>query len=128
MLTGKRRPPYTFGDSKGGGDLSVPASAKAQAWAFIQWVFNNAEHDRSWLELTGMPPARSDLMSNPLFVNYFEEKPAGEGDRILRGRRAAASGHYANHGDSAQHDADAGARSFSTTPIRQPPSINRAGN
>jgi len=66
--------PYTFGDSKGVVIFSS-SKRKAQAWAFIQWVFNNAEHDRSWLELTGMPPARSDLMSNPLFVNYFEKNP-----------------------------------------------------
>ena len=48
---------------------------KTQAWAFIQWVFGHAEHDRSWLELTGMPPARADLMTNPLFTEYFDQNP-----------------------------------------------------
>jgi multiple sugar transport system substrate-binding protein len=48
---------------------------KAEAWAFMQWVFNNAEHDRTWLELTGMPPARADLLSNPTFVSYFDKNP-----------------------------------------------------
>lgn len=75
MLTEKGTAhPHTFGDSKG---MVIFSSSKhkAEAWAFMQWVFNNAEHDRTWLELTGMPPARADLLSNPTFVSYFEKNP-----------------------------------------------------
>ena len=66
--------PHTFGDSKGMVMFSS-SKHKTQAWAFIQWVFGHAEHDRSWLELTGMPPARADLMTNPLFTQYFDQNP-----------------------------------------------------
>ncbi|MGL5701323.1 MAG: ABC transporter substrate-binding protein [Kluyvera sp.] len=66
--------PYTFGDSKGM-VMFRSSKHKTQSWAFIQWVFNDAEHDRSWLEITGMPPARVDLMSNPVFTQYFEQNP-----------------------------------------------------
>ena len=75
MLTEKGTAhPHTFGDSKG---MVIFSSSKhkAEAWAFMQWVFNNAEHDRTWLELTGMPPARADLLSNPTFVSYFDKNP-----------------------------------------------------
>lgn len=75
MLTEKGTAhPHTFGDSKG---MVIFSSSKhkAEAWAFMLWVFNNAEHDRTWLELTGMPPARADLLSNPTFVSYFDKNP-----------------------------------------------------
>ena len=75
MLTEKGTAhPHTFGDSKG---MVIFSSSKhkAEAWAFMQWVFNNAEHDRTWLELTEMPPARADLLSNPTFVSYFDKNP-----------------------------------------------------
>ncbi|MGL5601717.1 MAG: ABC transporter substrate-binding protein [Silvania sp.] len=75
MLTEKGEAhPHTFGDSKG---LVIFNSSKhkTEAWAFVQWVFTQAEHDRSWLEMTGMPPARSDLLINPLFVDYFAKNP-----------------------------------------------------
>lgn len=75
MLTEKGTAhPHTFGDSKG---MVIFSSSKhkAEAWAFMQWVFNNAEHDRTWLEMTGMPPARADLLSNPTFVSYFDKNP-----------------------------------------------------
>lgn len=66
--------PHTFGDSKG---LVIFSSSKhkTEAWAFIQWVLSDAGHDRTWLEMTGMPPARADLLSNPTFVSYFEKNP-----------------------------------------------------
>ncbi|MEX3018139.1 ABC transporter substrate-binding protein [Kluyvera sp. STS39-E] len=66
--------PHTFGDSKGMVMFSS-SKYKTEAWTFMQWVFNNAEHDRTWLELTGMPPARADLMTNPLFTQYFAQNP-----------------------------------------------------
>lgn len=66
--------PYTFGDSKGLVIFST-SKHKTEAWAFMQWVFSKAENDRLWLETTGMPPARSDLLTNPLFVSYFASNP-----------------------------------------------------
>lgn len=66
--------PHTFGDSKGM-VIFNSSKHKAEAWAFMQWVFSNAEHDRTWLELIGMPPARADLLSNPTFVSYFDKNP-----------------------------------------------------
>lgn len=75
MLTEKGSAhPHTFGDSKGM-VIFNSSKHKADAWAFMQWVFSNAEHDRTWLELTGMPPARADLLSNPTFVSYFDKNP-----------------------------------------------------
>lgn len=75
MLTEKGTAhPHTFGDSKGM-VIFNSSKHKAEAWAFMQWVFSNAEHDRTWLELTGMPPARADLLSNPTFVSYFDKNP-----------------------------------------------------
>jgi len=66
--------PYTFGDSKGVAMFST-SKHKAEAWAFLQWVFGSAEHDLLWLEMVGMPPARADLLTNPLFVGYFADNP-----------------------------------------------------
>lgn len=75
MLTEKGTAhPHTFGDSKGM-VIFNSSKHKAEAWAFMQWVFSNVEHDRTWLELTGMPPARADLLSNPTFVSYFDKNP-----------------------------------------------------
>ncbi|WP_449556210.1 ABC transporter substrate-binding protein [Huaxiibacter chinensis] len=75
MLTqqGKAHP-YTFGDSKGV-VIFKSSPHKEEAWAFIQWVYGNVQHDLSWLELTGMPPARGDLLNNPVFVDYFTKNP-----------------------------------------------------
>jgi multiple sugar transport system substrate-binding protein len=79
MLTEKGTAhPHTFGDSKGM-VIFNSSKHKAEAWAFMQWVFSNAEHDRTWLELTGMPPARADLLSNPTFVSYFDKNPLEKG-------------------------------------------------
>nr|WP_318382011.1 ABC transporter substrate-binding protein [uncultured Enterobacter sp.] len=75
MLTEKGADhPYTFGDSKGVAMFST-SKHKPQAWAFLQWVFGDEKHDLLWLETVGMPPARSDLLTNPLFVDYFEKNP-----------------------------------------------------
>lgn len=75
MLTEKGTAhPHTFGDSKGV-VIFRTSKHKAEAWAFIQWVYSKAEHDLTWLTLTGMPPARSDLLTNPLFVDYFSKNP-----------------------------------------------------
>ena len=61
-------------DSKG---IVMFSTSKVQddAWKFIQWVYSNPKNDLRWLELTGMPPAREDLQSNPVFSGYLQQHP-----------------------------------------------------
>ncbi|GAB6188614.1 extracellular solute-binding protein [Marinitoga arctica] len=68
----KDKPIYTFADTKG---LVIFKNSKHQkeAWDFIKWVFSNPENDKLWLELTKMPPARSDLLTNKLFKEFFDK-------------------------------------------------------
>ena len=65
-------PGYTLADSKG---LVIFNTCKKpeEAWNFLKFVFKNEEYSKLWLELTGMPPARGDLMTNPLFENYYRK-------------------------------------------------------
>ena len=62
----------TMADSKG---MVMFSTSKVQpdAWKFIQWVYSNPKNDLRWLELTGMPPAREDLQSNPVFKSYLQQ-------------------------------------------------------
>jgi multiple sugar transport system substrate-binding protein len=62
----------TMADSKGIVMFST-SKVQADAWKFIQWVYSDPKHDRRWLELTGMPPAREDLQSNPIFEEYLQQ-------------------------------------------------------
>lgn len=64
----------TMADSKG---IVMFSTSKVQsdAWKFIQWVYSDPKHDLRWLELTGMPPAREDLQSNPVFSDYLQQHP-----------------------------------------------------
>ncbi|MFD3247749.1 ABC transporter substrate-binding protein [Rahnella aquatilis] len=64
----------TMADSKGIVMFST-SKVQADAWKFIQWVYSDPKHDRRWLELTGMPPAREDLQSNPIFEEYLQQHP-----------------------------------------------------
>ncbi|AEX86439.1 ABC-type sugar transport system, periplasmic component [Marinitoga piezophila KA3] len=66
----KDKPIYTFADTKG---LVIFKSSKHQkeAWEFVKWVFSNPENDKLWLEMTKMPPARADLLTNSLFKDFF---------------------------------------------------------
>ena len=77
MLTpsGKSKP-HTFADGKGLVIFSH-SPVKNEAWEFVQWVFSNPEMDKRWVELTGMPPARADLLTNPIFATYYKEHPLG---------------------------------------------------
>ena len=69
------QPVKTFADTKG---LVLFNYSKYQkeAWQFVQWVFSNAENDRLWLEMTNLPPVRSDLVTNPLFADIMQANPA----------------------------------------------------
>ncbi|OMQ23771.1 ABC transporter substrate-binding protein [Serratia oryzae] len=66
--------PHTFADGKGL-VLFSHSKVKPEAWEFIQWVFSQPKFDKRWVELTGMPPARADLLTNPMFAQYYQENP-----------------------------------------------------
>ncbi|MBU9814302.1 carbohydrate ABC transporter substrate-binding protein [Rahnella sp. C60] len=73
MLTLTGKPGVsTMADSKGIVMFST-SKVQADAWKFIQWVYSDPKHDRRWLELTGMPPAREDLQSNAIFEEYLQQ-------------------------------------------------------
>lgn len=74
MPTQSGEPGATMADSKG---IVMFSTSKVQddAWKFIQWVYSNPKNDLRWLELTGMPPAREDLQSNPVFSGYLQQHP-----------------------------------------------------
>jgi len=46
---------------------------KEEAWKFLEWFFLQDDLSREWMELTTMPPARGDLLTNPVFTSYFKE-------------------------------------------------------
>lgn len=64
----------TYADSKG---LVVfkHSKLKKEAFEFISWFFNHDEFSLLWLEKTGMPPARGDLISNPIFTKFYQTNP-----------------------------------------------------
>ncbi|PPA69881.1 ABC transporter substrate-binding protein [Jeotgalibacillus proteolyticus] len=66
----------TFADTKG---IVIYASAteeeRAAALEFLNWVYENPDHDLEWLETTKLPPARDDLSENESFTTFFEENP-----------------------------------------------------
>lgn len=64
----------TFADCKG---LVLFKSSKLQpeALAFMSWIFNSEEISLLWFKETGMPPARGDLMSNPIFASLYRQDP-----------------------------------------------------
>lgn len=69
--------PKTFADAKGVVIYKHASEAEQQAaWEFIKWVLSDPKHDRQWLEMTGLPPARGDLTTNPEFEPYLKENPA----------------------------------------------------
>jgi multiple sugar transport system substrate-binding protein len=67
-------PIYTFADTKG---LVMFATTKHReaAWKFIKWVYSDIEKDRRWMEMTNLPPAREDLLTNSIFKEYMDENP-----------------------------------------------------
>lgn len=65
---------FTFADTKG---LVIFKSSKLknEAFAFISWVFSNDELSLLWLEKTGLPPARGDLIDNVIFKEFYDAHP-----------------------------------------------------
>jgi len=70
----KDKPVYTFADTKG---IVIFKSSKHQkeSWEFVKWVLSNEQFDKRFLEITKMPPAREDLMENPIFNDFFIKNP-----------------------------------------------------
>jgi multiple sugar transport system substrate-binding protein len=70
---GYQGPVYTFGDFK---NIAVFSTAKhpREAWAFVRFLLS-AEHDRLLLRICDQIPVRGDLLTNPLFAEYFSKNP-----------------------------------------------------
>ncbi len=65
---------YVFADTKGM-VMFKSTKNKEAAWEFMKWYYSDINHIVSWLEETGQAPAREDLMTNPLFVDFWKENP-----------------------------------------------------
>ncbi len=68
------QPVYTFADTKGM-VMFKKSKMKKEAWEFMKWYFGDVKHIVKWLEGTGQAPAREDLMTNPLFQEYWKKNP-----------------------------------------------------
>lgn len=65
---------HTFADCKGI-VLFKSSKVQAEALAFMSWVFNDDDLSLLWFKETGMPPARGDLMTNPIFAGFYQANP-----------------------------------------------------
>ena len=66
-------PVITLAESKGLA-LFNTSQNREKAWDFIKWYFSD-RHDSLWLEITNYLPAREDLTTNPIFIEYFSDNP-----------------------------------------------------
>jgi multiple sugar transport system substrate-binding protein len=66
-------PIYTYGDFK---NISIFSNTKhpKEAWEFVKFLVT-ADHDRLLLKVASQIPIRGDLLTNPLFADYFRESP-----------------------------------------------------
>ena len=66
-------PVYTYGDFK---NIAIFSSTQhpREAWEFAKFLVT-AEHDVWLLGITDQLPIRGDLLTNPLFAEYFRRKP-----------------------------------------------------
>lgn len=66
-------PVYTYGDFK---NIAVFSTCKhpEAAWAFARYLVQ-PEHDLLLLELCDQIPVRTDLVTHPLFADYFRRNP-----------------------------------------------------
>jgi multiple sugar transport system substrate-binding protein len=65
---------HTFADCKGM-VLFKSSRVQAEALAFMSWVFTDDDLSLLWFKETGMPPARGDLMTNPIFKGLYRDNP-----------------------------------------------------
>jgi len=64
----------TFTDSKGI-VLFKSSKVKSEAFAFIAWALGDEDLNLLWIEKTGSPPARGDLLTNPRFARHYADNP-----------------------------------------------------
>ncbi len=66
-------PVYTSGDFK---NISIFSNTKhpKESWEFVKFLVT-ARHDLLLLEICNQIPVRGDLLSNPLFADYFRRNP-----------------------------------------------------
>ena len=68
---GYKGPVYTYGDYKNISIFSTTTHPR-EAWAFAKFLVS-AQHDLLLLKLTNQIPVRGDLLTNPIFAEYFRE-------------------------------------------------------
>jgi multiple sugar transport system substrate-binding protein len=66
-------PVNTYGDYKNIALFSTTRHPK-EAWEFVKFLVQ-AKHDLLLLRIANQIPLRSDLLSNPLFADYFQSNP-----------------------------------------------------
>ena len=66
-------PVFTYGDYK---NIAIFGTTKhpQEAWEFVQYLLR-AQNDLLLLELTNQIPIRGDLLTNPVFADYFRRNP-----------------------------------------------------
>lgn len=66
-------PLYTYGDYK---NISIFGTTKhpRETWEFVKFLLR-PQSDRLLLKITDQIPVRGDLLTNPLFAQYFRENP-----------------------------------------------------
>ena len=66
-------PVHTYGDYK---NIAIFSTTKHpnEAWEFVKFLVQ-AKYDLQLLEIANQIPIRSDLLSNPLFEDYFKKNP-----------------------------------------------------
>jgi multiple sugar transport system substrate-binding protein len=66
-------PVYTFGDFK---NLAIFSTTRhpREAWEFIKFLLE-ASHDMLLMQICDQIPVRGDLLTNPLFAEYFRQNP-----------------------------------------------------
>ena len=64
---------YTYGDYK---NIAIFGTTKhpREAWQFVKYLLQ-AEHDLMLLTITSQIPVRGDLLTNPMFSEYFQHNP-----------------------------------------------------
>lgn len=65
---------YVFADTKGM-VMFESTENKEAAWEFMRWYYSDINHIVSWLEETGQAPAREDLLTNPVFADFWKNNP-----------------------------------------------------
>ena len=67
-------PVYTSGDFK---NIAIFGTTRhpREAWAFVKYLVT-ARHDLLLLEVSNQIPVRGDLLTNPLFADFFRRNPA----------------------------------------------------